>query len=81
MTTKDAITLLEQLMDAEAIIRECEHVQQSTRTPIDSLRIRLGDNECWAHPADLKVIAERARDGIRRQLQEGGYTVPGGPRR
>jgi hypothetical protein len=76
MTASHAIRLLEQLKDADEIIRECEHVQNSTRTPIDSLRIRLGENECWAHPADLKAIAERARDSIICDLKEGGYVVP-----
>lgn len=76
MTTKEAIQRLEQLQDAEGIIRECDHVIRGKSDC--KLRVRCGDDEIWVRAADLRSLAVDAALVIVAELEDAGYKVPGG---
>lgn len=66
-----------QLEDAERILAECDHVTRPyRRAPDVAVKVRAFDATIAVRPADLRKLADWARQDIRRQLTEAGYGLP-----
>lgn len=73
MTRADAMSLLQQMENAEIIISECNHCGRSSSTHI---YVEVAGRRIVARVADVRQMAQWALEDARRDLKAGGYTAP-----